>query len=85
MQGCVEQVTEESKMSKSPYEVRLDLLQMAKDNLDKQYQMNLDLAWKAFEANKELYKEAEKYMPKMITPEEIIKQAEKLQGFINKK
>lgn len=72
-------------MSKSPYEVRLDLLQMAKDVLDKQYQMNLDLAWKTIEANKELYKSAEEYMPKMFTPEEIVKQAEKLQEFVNNK
>lgn len=72
-------------MSKSPYEVRLDLLQMAKDMLDKQYQVSMDIAWKTIDANKEMYKDAEKYMPKMFTPEEIINQAEKLQEFINKK
>ena len=72
-------------MSKSPYEVRLDLLQMAKDMLDKQYQMSMDIAWKTIETNKEMYKDAEKYMPKMFTSEEIINQAEKLQEFINKK
>jgi hypothetical protein len=72
-------------MSKSPYEVRLDLLQMSKDMLDKQYQMSMDMVWKTFESNKEMYKDIEKYMPKMFTSEEIISQAEKLQEFINKK
>ncbi len=72
-------------MSKNPYEVRLDLLSMAKDMLDKQYQMSTDLAWKTLETNKELYAEAEKYLPKMFTSEEIINQAEKLQEFIDKK
>jgi hypothetical protein len=89
MQGCVEQVTEESKMSKNPYELRFDLLQMAKDMLDKQYETNVSayhtLLFNAAEQNKELYKDYIQYLPKMFTPEEIINQATKLQEFIDKK
>tara|TARA_R100000353_G_scaffold143741_1_gene102864 strand:- start:128 stop:361 length:234 start_codon:yes stop_codon:yes gene_type:complete len=76
-------------MTKNPYEIRFDLLTMAKDMLDRQYEQTSNMAWSAFEKaaeqNKDVYKEMEKYVPKMFTPEEIIAQAEKLQSFINKK
>tara|TARA_Y100000816_G_C25886959_1_gene462753 strand:+ start:503 stop:700 length:198 start_codon:yes stop_codon:yes gene_type:complete len=62
---------------------------MAKDMLDRQYEQTTAMAWetmnKAMESNTTLYKEVEKYVPKMFTPEEVIAQAEKLQSFINKK
>jgi len=76
-------------MAKTPYEIRFDLLKMAKEMLDAQYGTYQTMAWDAFtraaETNQELYKEVHKYLPKMFTPEEIIAQAEKLQSFINKK
>tara|TARA_Y100001938_G_scaffold113141_1_gene155171 strand:+ start:3024 stop:3257 length:234 start_codon:yes stop_codon:yes gene_type:complete len=76
-------------MSKNPYEIRFDLLNMAKDLLDKQYDQASNVAWSAFEkaaeTNANIYKEIEQYIPRMFTPEEIISQAEKLQTFINKK
>ena len=76
-------------MSKTPYEIRLDLLSMAKDMLDKQYEIASGMAWQAFEKaaeeNKDMYKNYEQYIPKMFRPDEIISQAEKLQEFINRK
>ena len=76
-------------MAKTPYEIRFDLLKMAKDLLDRQYEQSVAIAWQALEkgmeTNKTLYKDLEKYVPKMFTPEEIIEQAERLQGFVNKK
>jgi hypothetical protein len=78
-----------NKMTKTPYEIRFDLLAMAKDLLDRQYEQSVQMAWsaleKASEKNEELYKDVEKYVPKMFTPEEIIEQAERLQGFVSKK
>ena len=61
-------------MSKNPYEIRFDLLTMAWETMTK-----------AMENNAFIYKDIEKYVPKMFTPEEVISQAEKLQSFINKK
>ena len=76
-------------MSKNPYEIRFDLLTMAKDMLDRQYEQASTMAWetmtKAMDTNDFIYKDGEKYVPKMFTPEEVIAQAEKLQSFINKK
>jgi hypothetical protein len=78
-----------NKMTKTPYEIRFDLLAMAKEMLDRQYEQSAAIAWQALEkgmeTNKTLYKDLEKYVPKMFTPEEIIEQAERLQGFVNKK
>jgi hypothetical protein len=78
-----------NKMTKTPYEIRFDLLAMAKEMLDRQYDQSAAIAWQALEkgmeTNKTLYKDLEKYVPKMFTPEEIIEQAERLQGFVNKK
>ena len=76
-------------MTKTPYEIRFDLLQMAKEMLDRQYDQSVQMAWqaleKSMETNKTLYKDVEKYVPKMFTPEEIVEQAERLQEFVNKK
>ena len=76
-------------MAKTPYEIRFDLLKMAKDLLDRQYDQSVTMAWQALEkgmeTNKTLYKDLEKYVPKMFTPEEIVEQAERLQEFVNKK
>jgi len=76
-------------MAKNPYEIRFDLLSMAKDMLDRQYEQASIMAWeamnKAMETNRDLYKDVEKYLPKMFTPEEIVAQAEKLQSFITDK
>jgi hypothetical protein len=76
-------------MAKTPYEIRLDLLTMAKDMLDKQYEAASNMAWKAFEKaaedNKDMYKSFDQYIPKMFRPDEVISQAEKLQEFINRK
>jgi len=76
-------------MAKTPYEIRFDLLKMAKEMLDRQYDQSVQMAWqaleKSMETNKTLYKDVEKYVPKMFTPEEIVEQAERLQEFVNKK
>lgn len=76
-------------MAKTPYEIRFDLLKMARDLLDRQYDQSVTMAWQALEkgmeTNKTLYKDVEKYVPKMFTPEEIVEQAERLQEFVNKK
>jgi hypothetical protein len=83
-------------MSKSPYELRMELLSMSKELLDKNYDTAVSLGWQGLQhvseavekgnsTSLDFMKEAQEYMPKMFTPEEIIAQAEKLQAFINKK
>ena len=73
----------------NPYQIRYDVLNMAKEMLDKQYENQTELAWKAMEMykdNSEKVMEAYKsYIPKMYTPEEIKSQADKLYEFVTEK
>ncbi len=73
----------------NPYQIRYDVLNMAKEMLDKQYDMQTELAYKAmamYKDNAEQAMEAyQKYIPKAITPEEIKAQADKLYEFVTDK
>ncbi|MDP7368207.1 MAG: hypothetical protein QGH83_13245 [Candidatus Pacebacteria bacterium] len=77
------------KKGKTPYELRFDTLSMAKDMLDRQY----DIAVDAAHMHMDKYAEAaanpkeffEKYTPKMYKPEEIIKTASELYKFVSEK
>lgn len=75
--------------SKNPFEIRFDTLAMAKELLDRQYETNMTKFYEALEQAKSQQKDVteafEKYMPKMYTPQEIIKQAEELYDFVTKK
>ena len=73
----------------NPYQIRTDILAMAKEMLDKQYDMQMNLAHQAMNMYKENAEEAleayKKYVPKAVTPEEIKAQAEKLYEFVSEK
>lgn len=76
-------------MANNPYQIRYDVLNMAKEMLDKQYDMQVDLAYKAMGMYKDNAGQAmeayQKYIPKSITPEEIKAQADKLYEFVTDK
>jgi hypothetical protein len=73
----------------NPYQIRSDILAMAKEMLDKQYDMQMTLAHQAMELYKENAEQAldayQRYVPKAITPEEVKAQAEKLYEFVSEK
>jgi len=75
--------------NRNPFELRTDLLAMAKDYLDKQYDMNVMFAEKTVET---LNEQAENYqeqvkelMPKPYTMGELIDKANELYSFVTKK
>ena len=80
--------TQENIMS-NPYQIRTDVLAMAKSMLDKQYDTQMQIAQKMFEANKEnmeLATEAwNKYIPKMYTIEEVMEKANEMYSFVSEK
>ena len=70
----------------NPFEIRAEMLRMAQDYLQKQQEINLDFAGRTFE---QLVKEGKKvaddwkeYAPKMYTFDEVLKEANKLYGFV---
>jgi hypothetical protein len=75
--------------NKNPFEIRLELLKMAKEMMDRQYDDQIGLAHAAMEQFKEQGKSVteyfEKYTPKMYQPKEIMDKATELYTFVTKK
>ena len=74
---------------KSPYEIRLELLQMAQDHLRTAYERQMQFATEALklatDAQWKSIEELKKLMPVAYTPEDIISKAQQLYGFVQKK
>ena len=73
---------------KNPYEIRLDVLKMAKEMLDKQYEANLQIAKDTIAFAKEAgkpYGNFDSYIPDMYKPENVMEKAQELYQFIIKK
>ena len=75
--------------NKNPFELRFDVLAMAKELADRQYDMAMDQYWtlvnNAKEQSKDITEVVEKYAPKMYQPKEIMEKAEELYSFVTKK
>ena len=75
--------------NKTPYEIRLEVLQMAKDYLDSIQQANLRFAQQAFEqalaAGTAISQDWKSFIPASYTPEDVMKKAAELYTFIQKR
>jgi hypothetical protein len=75
--------------SKTPYEIRLEILQMAKDHLDAAFKAQVDFATQMsaalIAANKATIEEMQKLAPVGYTIDDITKKAAELYAFILKK
>ena len=75
--------------SKTPYEIRLEVLQMAKDHLDSAFKAQCDFALQmgvALQAaNKATLGEIQSLIPKSYTVEDITKKAIELYSFVLRK
>ena len=75
--------------NKTPFELRFDVLKMAKDLMDQQWEIANQQYWAMVnqaEKNSTDVKEVfEKYTPKMYQPQEIMSKAEELYKFVTKK
>ena len=71
----------------NPYQIRTDVMSMAKEMLDKAYDTQMTLAYtvmKQYKGNAEQALDLwNTYVPKMYTPEELKKQAETLYEFVS--
>jgi Lon protease-like protein len=74
---------------KNPFELRFDVLAMAKELMDKQYEQAQNQFWAVLDQAKDQQKDVteifEKYTPKMYQPTEIMEKAEELYKFVTKK
>lgn len=75
--------------TKTPYEIRLELLKMAKDHLDTTFKAQCDFAAimmdKMVAANKATVEEMQNMMPVPYSLDDITKKATELYSFILKK
>lgn len=71
-------------MSKNPFEIRADMLAMAKDYMDRQYQLNVEFAKNMMEQGKQTAEEFQKAI-QPYSVEELMKKAQELYSFVSKK
>lgn len=71
-------------MSKNPFEIRADMLQLAKEYMDQQYKMNLQFAEMMLEQGKKNMDDLQEYY-KMYTMDELMEKAREMYTFVSKK
>jgi hypothetical protein len=71
-------------MAKNPFEIRAEMLQLAKDYMDQQYQMNVQLANDMFEQGKKTYAEVQEAY-KMYSMDELMAKAKEMYSFVSTK
>lgn len=70
--------------NKNPFEIRTEMLAMAKDYMDQQWQMNVAFTEKMFEEGKKTAEEMQDAL-KMYSTEELMEKAKELYSFVSKK
>lgn len=75
--------------TKNPFEIRTELLGMAKEYLDQQYHLNMEFYRNAFDkalaANQVTMENWKTYVPQVYTIEELTKKAQEMYNFVEKK
>ena len=71
-------------MSKNPFEIRAEMLQLAKDYMDQQYHMNIQLMQELFTAGRVQMEEL-KNASKLYSSEELLAKAKEFYGFVSTK
>lgn len=69
-------------MNKNPFEIRAEMLALAKDYMDQQYHMNVDFARNMFEQGKIQLEQYQSAM-KMYSMEELMTKAKEMYGFVS--
>lgn len=71
-------------MHKNPFEIRSDMIALAKDYLDKQYELNVQLANDMYEQGKKTLEEVQEAY-KMYSIEDVIEKAQQMYSFVSTK
>lgn len=70
--------------NKNPFEIRADMLKLAKDYMDSQYHMNVQLMNDMYEQGNKTYEEVQDAY-KMYSMEELMIKAKELYSFVSNK
>lgn len=79
--------------TKNGFEIRLEVLKMAKEMMDQQYNDASNAYWSMLHNNAERYnksieelvKRTQEMKPEMYSPQDIMEKAQELYGFVSKK
>ena len=70
--------------NKNPFEIRAEMIKLAKDYMDQQYHMNVQLMNDMFEQGKKTYEEVQDAY-KMYSMEELMAKAKEMYSFVSTK
>ena len=70
--------------TKNPFEIRSDMLTLAKDYMDQQYHMNVQFAEKAYEAGQKTLEEMQE-ATKSYSMEDLLTKAREMYSFVSDK
>jgi len=70
--------------NKNPFEIRADMLQMAKDYMDRQWEMNYSFTQQLFDQGKNNIEDVQQAL-KPYSTEELMKKATEMYSFVTKK
>jgi hypothetical protein len=70
--------------NKNPFEIRADMLKLAKDYMDQQYHMNVDFWRQQFEANKATAEEFQKAI-QSYSMDDLMEKAKEMYSFVSTK
>ena len=71
--------------NKNPFEIRAEVLQLAKDYMDQQYQMNVQFAEKAFEEGMKTFEQYQQTVTAMYSTDDLMKKAQEMYSFVTDK
>ena len=71
-------------MAKNPFEIRAEMVQLAKEYMDKQQEMNVRFAHDMFEQGKMQMDQVQEAC-KMYSMEDMMKKAQEMYSFVSKK
>ena len=74
--------------NKNPFEIRAEMLQLAKDYMDQQYHMNIQFYENMIAEGKKVREDIEEQLKeayKMYSTEELMKKAQEMYSFVSKK
>lgn len=74
--------------NKNPFEIRAEMLQLAKDYMDQQYHMNIQFYENMIAEGKKVREDMEEQLKdayKMYSMEDLMKKAQEMYSFVSKK
>lgn len=72
-------------MTKNPFEIRAEVLELAKDYMDQQHRMNIQFAEKAMEEGKKTFEQYQEVVTTMYSMEDLMEKAKQMYSFVSDK